>query len=274
MLDREFTSLTKWVIELQSDDLLAMLIGCSPDHLPPLGSCFDFINRLWLQNPELEKTGRKDLFRQTRIKNLLPNLLKERNFQTAIPAFPEKSLIMLYGNATSPFIMKKYCRNSFLLLLLFLPWNLVLFPLITLRYPGMAPAPIPMQILMDTKYVTAEKTASPTAPAAAIFLTRMLPGDGTVTLMLTIMDIPSICCPAITNSTKLICPYTFVSLMRNDMTAPPASFPLLNSDSSILLCRFIVSALIQHMTTIPLMNYAGVGISAFILRFPEEWNHI
>ena len=46
MLDRKFTSLTNWVAELQSDDLLAMLIGCSPGHLPPLGSYFDFIDRL------------------------------------------------------------------------------------------------------------------------------------------------------------------------------------------------------------------------------------
>ena len=62
MLDRKFTSLTNWVAELQSDDLLAMLIGCSPGHLPPLGSYFDFIDRLWLQNPEYEKLGRGDLF--------------------------------------------------------------------------------------------------------------------------------------------------------------------------------------------------------------------
>ena len=62
MLDRKFTSLTNWVAELQSDDLLAMLIGCSPGHLPPLGSYFDFIDRLWLRNPEYEKLGRVDLF--------------------------------------------------------------------------------------------------------------------------------------------------------------------------------------------------------------------
>ena len=55
MLDRNFTSLTKWTVELNMDDLLAILIGCSPDSLPPLGSYFDFINRLWLRNPDFEK---------------------------------------------------------------------------------------------------------------------------------------------------------------------------------------------------------------------------
>ena len=62
MLDRKFTSLTKWTAELSGDDLLAILIGCSPDSLPPLGSYFDFMNRLWLHNPDFEKSGRGDLF--------------------------------------------------------------------------------------------------------------------------------------------------------------------------------------------------------------------
>ncbi len=62
MLDLGFTSLTNWVTELQSDDLLALLIGCPPQALPPLGSYFDFINRLWLQNPAFESLGRNVLF--------------------------------------------------------------------------------------------------------------------------------------------------------------------------------------------------------------------
>jgi hypothetical protein len=48
MLDQHYTSLTNWVELIKSDDLLALLIGCSPDSLPPLGSYYDFINRLWL----------------------------------------------------------------------------------------------------------------------------------------------------------------------------------------------------------------------------------
>ena len=62
MLDQKFSSLTKWTIQLAGDDLLALLIGCSPDSLPPLGSYFDFINRLWLRNTDFEKFGRNDLF--------------------------------------------------------------------------------------------------------------------------------------------------------------------------------------------------------------------
>ena len=40
-------SLTLWVQRLASDRLLAALIGCTSDSLPPLGSYFDFMDRLW-----------------------------------------------------------------------------------------------------------------------------------------------------------------------------------------------------------------------------------
>ncbi|GMQ60688.1 hypothetical protein AN1V17_50900 [Vallitalea sediminicola] len=62
MLDRHVTSLTKWVHLLKSDDLLALLIGCTTDSLPPLGSYYDFINRLWLRNPSLDKSEQKQLY--------------------------------------------------------------------------------------------------------------------------------------------------------------------------------------------------------------------
>ena len=40
-------SLTLWVDRLGDDRVLAALIGCAQDSLPPLGSYFDFMDRLW-----------------------------------------------------------------------------------------------------------------------------------------------------------------------------------------------------------------------------------
>ena len=57
-----FTSLTVWVRKLKADCLLAALIGCAPDSLPPLGSYFDLLDRLWAQPKDSQRTGRKDLF--------------------------------------------------------------------------------------------------------------------------------------------------------------------------------------------------------------------
>ena len=62
LMDLNCLCVDSWVNTLAQDDLLAILIGCSPDTLPPLGSYYDFINRLWLMNPALEKCGRKDTF--------------------------------------------------------------------------------------------------------------------------------------------------------------------------------------------------------------------
>jgi len=62
MMDLKVQGITEWVSLLQSDDLLALMIGCPSDSLPPLGSYYDFINRLWLQNPKNQRLGRKDLF--------------------------------------------------------------------------------------------------------------------------------------------------------------------------------------------------------------------
>ena len=44
-------SLTLWVQRLSHDRLLAALVGCSTDSLPPLGSYFDFMDRLWAAPP-------------------------------------------------------------------------------------------------------------------------------------------------------------------------------------------------------------------------------
>lgn len=40
-------SLTLWTERLKSDRVLAALIGCTADSLPPLGSYYDFVDRLW-----------------------------------------------------------------------------------------------------------------------------------------------------------------------------------------------------------------------------------
>lgn len=57
-----FNSLTAWVKKLRADCLLALLIGCDPNALPPLGSYFDLMDRLWTQTDASQKNGRKDLF--------------------------------------------------------------------------------------------------------------------------------------------------------------------------------------------------------------------
>ena len=53
-------SLTAWVARLKQDRVLAALIGCPLHSLPPLGSYFDFMDRLWAA-PSTDFYSRKKL---------------------------------------------------------------------------------------------------------------------------------------------------------------------------------------------------------------------
>ncbi len=53
-------SLTLWMDRLKANRVPAALIGCPVDSLPPLGSYFDFMNRLW-------DTPKTDLYARTKL---------------------------------------------------------------------------------------------------------------------------------------------------------------------------------------------------------------
>ena len=62
MIDQQGLSVTSWVSLLQSDDLLALLIACTPDSLPPLSSYYDFMNRLWGRDVALDHADQSKLY--------------------------------------------------------------------------------------------------------------------------------------------------------------------------------------------------------------------
>jgi len=113
MLDRGFTSLSNWVNELASDDLLALLIGCTPDRLPPLGSYFDFINRLWLQTPDLEKSGRKDLFPECKNKKPPSKPGKGKKLPNRHPGITKKIAAYAKSEREFPFHYEKILQQLF-----------------------------------------------------------------------------------------------------------------------------------------------------------------
>lgn len=80
------TGLTAWTQKLRADSLLAVLASCSPGSLPPLGSYFDLMDRLWVQPKDSQRSGRKDLFPKDRNGKPTKSPAKGRSFQTGIPA--------------------------------------------------------------------------------------------------------------------------------------------------------------------------------------------
>ncbi len=104
MLDQGCTSITAWVEKLNSDSLLAFLIGCLPDSLPPLGSYYDFIDRLWLQDKKFQKSGRKDLFPACKNRKPDSKPRKGKNSQTGGILTSQKPWLMpLFPGMNSPF---------------------------------------------------------------------------------------------------------------------------------------------------------------------------
>ena len=54
-------SVTAWVKKLKSCPLLCVMVGVSSSDVPSVGSHYDLINRLWLENPQASKTQKDSL---------------------------------------------------------------------------------------------------------------------------------------------------------------------------------------------------------------------
>ena len=59
MSELHYNSITQWVAFLKANAILCCAIGVSPNDVPGVGSHYDFIDRLWLENPEV-KQDRQD----------------------------------------------------------------------------------------------------------------------------------------------------------------------------------------------------------------------
>jgi hypothetical protein len=62
MLFKKETSITQWVAELRSNELLATCIGCSKDKTPSIGAHYDFISRLWLSDLSSDRVKLKKTY--------------------------------------------------------------------------------------------------------------------------------------------------------------------------------------------------------------------
>lgn len=54
MSELDYQSITEWFDKLSHNEILCVMIGLSKSEIHQVGSYYDLINRIWLQNPELE----------------------------------------------------------------------------------------------------------------------------------------------------------------------------------------------------------------------------
>lgn len=176
-------SLTTWVSRLKSDRVLASLLGCSVNSLPPLGSYYDFMDRLWTRpDHSLYKRGKLLSPGWNRKNRPNPKASIRRLPKTVPPSrtplFRESltariSLSTLRHGSKSFFIRLPYCPLS----------NVASFPTAPLPYPATAllSMPIPTQMDISCLPLPIPFLSRNTLHSQDIILTRMPHGGGTAT---------------------------------------------------------------------------------------------
>lgn len=91
-------------------NFLTFEVRCTLDFLPPLGSHFDLMDRLWTPTKTLQKNGRKDLFPKDKNSRPSKNSEKVKNFPTNAPTLRINSRLMLSPIKPSLSIMKNVSR--------------------------------------------------------------------------------------------------------------------------------------------------------------------
>ena len=86
-------SITKWVDIIKEDELYSTLIGCPLGSSPPLGSYYDFMDRLWAA-PQSDRYKRNKTFPSNKISlNPKSPKVKEKKLLKANPALPSALVI-------------------------------------------------------------------------------------------------------------------------------------------------------------------------------------
>ncbi len=260
-----FTSLTAWLLKLKADSLRAALVGSPQDSLPPPGSYFDFMDRIWTQSKTSQQTGRKDLFPKD--KNGKPSNKpgKGKKLPNKHSGITDKMAAYALNHIEFPFHYEKRLRQVFRLAAILPSLKDGLIPEKASPFPATAPASIPMPPLMGIRSVTAWKKVSRAVPVTAISPILMPTGDGTATRMSFILDTPFTCSAPTMQNLVLTCPCISVSWMPDATTVSALSFPFGNSKPLTRISLSGTSAWTPPMITTPLTDSARNGRSALLL---------
>ncbi|MGB8454488.1 MAG: hypothetical protein WCD89_19430 [Anaerocolumna sp.] len=136
MLDCKVYSIDLWVNSLMNDDILALLIGCGPNELPPLGSYYDFIDRLWLRHKDLNKADRKHLYHFPKNKRPSKKPGKGKKLPNRHPEIVKKMVSYALKDKVLPFYYEKLLQEIFSLLAIVPSFDLGLIPIDPLTVAG------------------------------------------------------------------------------------------------------------------------------------------
>ena len=102
-------SLTEWVEKLKGDELYSNLIGCSSGSSPPLGSYYDFIDRLWA-GPHSDRYSRNKTFPSNKNRGRPASLPAELKIDTdGTPVCQAGRRMVFWGNCGTRYRTKWRC---------------------------------------------------------------------------------------------------------------------------------------------------------------------
>jgi hypothetical protein len=116
MLDLGFSSIDSLVNTLMTDNILAVLIGCAPGDLPPLGSYYDLIDRLWLRHMAFDKADRKHLYKFPKNKKPSQKPGKGKKLPNRHPDIVKKMVSFALEDKELPFHYEKLLQEIFSLI--------------------------------------------------------------------------------------------------------------------------------------------------------------
>ena len=90
MSELKVHSIPKWVEMLRSNRILAFMIGLEPNQTPSIGSMYDLMSRLWLEDPDVESESLNSLHNYNRKPN---KKLKKNQKQPPRPQVSYKNLL-------------------------------------------------------------------------------------------------------------------------------------------------------------------------------------
>lgn len=176
-------SLTSWVIRLKSDRVLASLVGCPLNSLPPLGSYYDLMDRLWTA-PD-HSLYKRDKLLSPDWNRKKPDKPKGKHQKASENRFSITSSIVsrILDGKDIPFNFEARLQKFFMLSLYCLLSNAALFLVVRLPYPAtvLLSTLIPTRMDISLPALTILLRLRNILPSQDIIPTLMPLGAGTAT---------------------------------------------------------------------------------------------
>ena len=223
-------SLTSWVIRLKSDRVLASLVGCPLNSLPPLGSYYDLMDRLWTAPDHSLYKRDKLLSPDWNRKNRINPKANIRRLPKTVPPSPAPSFPGSLMGKISLSILKHGSKSFFMLSLYCLLSNAALFLVIRLPYPAtvLLSTLIPPRMDISLPALTILFRLRNILPSQDIIPTPMPLGAGTATSIPFTLAIRYSSFPATTLCCIRISHCSSASPVPNAMIPFPSWFPTMS----------------------------------------------